>query len=143
MLLTLMYAAALYTWPSAPARIASHWNASGQVDGYAGRFAGLMLMPMIATVIYLSTGLGPILKPGRINEPLMRALRIESFAVIMLLAGVLLVTIATIHGIALNMNTVVWPMLAIIFVATGNLVLRAAQSKIAELKVAARSVEKR
>ncbi len=34
-------------YPSMPEKIASHWNAQGQVDGYMSKFWGLFLMPII------------------------------------------------------------------------------------------------
>lgn len=42
-------------WNSAPARIAVHWNLRGEVDRYGGKFQGLLLVPIIAAVLYLST----------------------------------------------------------------------------------------
>ena len=36
-----------------PERIASHWDASGQVNGYASKFWGLFLMPMVLVVMFL------------------------------------------------------------------------------------------
>jgi uncharacterized membrane protein len=142
-LIAAMFAAALWTWPIAPAKIPSHWNASGQVDGYSGRFAGLMLMPIIGAATYLLTGLGPLLRPANFDPQLARALRFESFAVILLLAGVMCVTIAAIHGTVVNMNNIVWPLLVVIFAASGNLVFRAAQSKLAQMNLAASRGAKR
>ncbi|HVA78978.1 MAG TPA: DUF1648 domain-containing protein [Candidatus Binataceae bacterium] len=142
-LVAAMFAAAMWTWPIAPAKIPSHWNASGQVDGYSGRFAGLMLMPIIGAATYLLTGLGPLLRPAKFDARLARALRFESFAVILLLAGVMVVTIAAIHGRVVNMNSVVWPLLVVVFAASGNLVFRAAQSKLAQMNLPAGGGAKR
>lgn len=36
-----------------PARVASHWNASGEVNGYMSKFWGVFLMPIVMSVIYL------------------------------------------------------------------------------------------
>ncbi|MHB8381815.1 MAG: DUF1648 domain-containing protein [Candidatus Binataceae bacterium] len=142
-LVAAMFAAAIWTWPIAPARIPSHWNSSGQVDGYAGRFGGLLLLPIIAAATGILSALGPILRPEKFDARLARALRIESFAVILLFAGILFVMIAAIHGAVINMNAVVYPLLVAVFGATGNLVYRGAQSKLAQMTLAARSGAKR
>ena len=47
-LIAVMFALAAITWPSAPDRIATHWNLHGQVDGYGGKFSGLLLLPLLA-----------------------------------------------------------------------------------------------
>ncbi len=36
-----------------PERMASHWNAQGQVDGYISKFWGLFLMPILTLLIFL------------------------------------------------------------------------------------------
>lgn len=36
-----------------PAKVASHWNASGEVNGYMSKFWGVFLMPVVMSVIYL------------------------------------------------------------------------------------------
>ena len=40
----------LIRWPSLPAEIPIHFNARGEIDGYGGRFA-LLLMPLIGLVM--------------------------------------------------------------------------------------------
>jgi uncharacterized membrane protein len=40
-------------YPAFPEKIASHWNASGEVDGYMPKFWGLFLMPFISVIILL------------------------------------------------------------------------------------------
>jgi len=37
----------IYFYPQMPEKIASHWNAQGQVDGYISKFWGLFLIPFI------------------------------------------------------------------------------------------------
>jgi len=43
-----------YLHPYMPERMASHWDASGNVDGYMSKFWGLFLMPVISTVLFLA-----------------------------------------------------------------------------------------
>jgi uncharacterized membrane protein len=62
-----MVAVAAVRWSSVPERIPVHWNAAGQVDGYGGRFEGLLLMPLIAIGLYLLLRYIPRIDPARRN----------------------------------------------------------------------------
>jgi uncharacterized membrane protein len=66
-LIGLMFAAALIVWPSAPAQIPVHWNASGDIDRYGGKVEGLLLLPALALGIYLLMRYLPRIDPGRAN----------------------------------------------------------------------------
>jgi uncharacterized membrane protein len=52
-IILLTFAVSGYFYPSMPERVASHWDASGQVNGYMGRFWGLFLVPFISLGISL------------------------------------------------------------------------------------------
>jgi uncharacterized membrane protein len=65
--LAAMFAAGAIAWPNAPERIPAHWNISGQVDRYGGKFEGLLLMPLIALGIYVLMLVLPRIDPGRAN----------------------------------------------------------------------------
>jgi len=47
-----MFVVAAMRWGSVPDRIPVHWNAAGDVDGYGGKFQGLLLLPVIAAALY-------------------------------------------------------------------------------------------
>ena len=47
LIIVLSFAVAVYFYPLMPERIASHWNASGEVNGYLSKFWGLFLMPIV------------------------------------------------------------------------------------------------
>lgn len=48
-----MFCLNLFFYPRLPDRLATHWNAQGQVDGYTSKTAGLLMLPMIALAIVL------------------------------------------------------------------------------------------
>ena len=42
-----------FFYPQFPVRVASHWNADGQVNGYMGKFWGIFLLPVIMFGMFL------------------------------------------------------------------------------------------
>lgn len=62
-----MFITAAIRWSSVPDRIPIHWNASGDVDGYGGKFVGLLLVPILAVGVYALLALIPKLDPAKAN----------------------------------------------------------------------------
>jgi uncharacterized membrane protein len=54
-------------WHFAPDRLPVHWNLAGEVDRYGGKVEGLLLLPLLATGLYLLLLLLPRIDPGRAN----------------------------------------------------------------------------
>jgi len=53
-LVALMFAAALWALSELPpdARVAVHWNLDGSADGFMGKWAGLLFIPLLGAVIW-------------------------------------------------------------------------------------------
>lgn len=66
-LIATMFAVAAFAWSVAPDRLPVHWNAAGEVDRYAGKFQGLLLLPLTTLGLYLLFLVLPRIDPGRIN----------------------------------------------------------------------------
>ncbi|MDD5458484.1 MAG: DUF1648 domain-containing protein [Phycisphaerae bacterium] len=64
-LLTVVVTAVLY--PRLPEKMASHWNAKGEVDGYMNKLTAVWLMPVIMIVIILTFKLLPKIDPRKEN----------------------------------------------------------------------------
>jgi uncharacterized membrane protein len=62
-----MFVTAAVRWGSVPDRIPVHWNAAGQVDGYGGKFVGLLLIPIMSVGLYLLLRYLPRIDPARRN----------------------------------------------------------------------------
>ncbi len=60
-------ALSIFFYPMMPERIASHWNAQGQVDGYMPKFCGLFLMPFVFLIIGILFWAIPRIDPLRNN----------------------------------------------------------------------------
>jgi len=66
-LITFSFIAGVIVYPYLPERVASHWNAVGQVDGYSGRFVGAYLMPIIVAILTGLLWLIPRVDPLKAN----------------------------------------------------------------------------
>jgi uncharacterized membrane protein len=56
-----------YFYNDLPARVASHWNAAGEANGYSSRFSGAFLMPIISLVLFLILSVVPHFDPKKEN----------------------------------------------------------------------------
>ena len=65
--LVITFAVTIAVYPSAPDRIASHWNAAGQADGYMSKFWGLFLIPFIMTGFVALLAVLPRIDPHKKN----------------------------------------------------------------------------
>ena len=57
----------IYFYPQMPEKIASHWNAQGQADGYMSKFWGMFLMPLILVGLALLFVAIPRIDPLKAN----------------------------------------------------------------------------
>ncbi len=60
-----MFAVAAWSWPRLPDHIPIHWNLAGEVDGYGGKFTGLLVLPLFAVGLYLLMRLMYLIDPGK------------------------------------------------------------------------------
>jgi uncharacterized membrane protein len=109
-----------------PEKMASHWNARGEVDGYLPKFWGLFLMPLITLGLYGLFKIIPKIDPLRKN---ILKFKKYYFGMIVTVVGFLfylyLVTIAANLGFQFNMNLLIIPALAILFFYIGILIKHA------------------
>lgn len=66
-LILLSFILGICLYPQMPEKIASHWNAQGQVDGYMPKFWGLFLVPLISVGLFLLFILIPKIDPLKAN----------------------------------------------------------------------------
>ncbi len=57
----------LLLWNQLPEQMASHWNASDQVDGYTSRFLGVFLLPLVTLGLFLLFLVIPNIDPLKAN----------------------------------------------------------------------------
>jgi uncharacterized membrane protein len=113
----------IYLYPDMPEKMASHWNARGEVDGYMQKGWALFLMPGITVLLYLMYLLIPRIDPLKKNIEKFRPY-FDWFILLMIvfLAYIHGLSIATNLGYKFNMTTMILPALGVLFIYIGFLV---------------------
>jgi uncharacterized membrane protein len=128
-LLAAMFLVGIVTWSSAPASIPIHWDITGQVNGYGSKGTGLVLMPVIALGGYALLGFLPALRPEQFDGRVIGALSWFRLAYVLVMAGAFGVIVADSRGANINMNYVMFPALALMMIASVNLVVQLSRLK--------------
>ncbi|NPV85744.1 MAG: SdpI family protein [Anaerolineae bacterium] len=97
MIVLLMLAASALTYPVLPERVATHWNAQGQADGYGSRFLAVSFLPLLTAGIVLLLSFLPAIDPLKTN---LYHFRREYNGFVLLFAGFM----AYIHFLTLAWN---------------------------------------
>jgi uncharacterized membrane protein len=130
-----MFAAGAWAYPQLPARVPSHWNIRGEIDGYSGPLWGAFGLPGMSLAIYLGMVFMPLVDPRRENYArfggayrFIRWLIIGFFA---LLHGIIL---AAGLGYAPNTGALVQASVALMFILLGNVMGQVKQNWFVGIK---------
>jgi len=109
-----------------PDKVASHWNARGEVDGYMSKFGGLFLMPIISLVLLLLFIIIPKIDPLKHNIEKFRKY-FDGFIVLMMLFLFYLYILTILWNIGVRFNFVhlLVPIFSIFFYYCGILIQKA------------------
>ena len=109
-----------------PIKMASHWNASGAVDGYMPKFWGLFLMPIISVVMFLLFIFIPKIDPLKQNIQDFKKYY-ENFILILIAFLFYLYVLTLIWNLNVRFNFILFliPAFALIFYYAGVLISRA------------------
>jgi len=109
-----------------PDKVASHWNAKGEVDGYMSKFGGLFLMPVISLVLLLLFIIIPKIDPLKHNIEKFRKY-FNGFIVLMMLFLFYLYILTILWNIGVRFNFVhlLVPIFSIFFYYCGILIQKA------------------
>jgi len=116
-------AASFYVGDRLPAgaRVPIHWNAAGQIDGYAGKWAGLMIAPVMALVTSLLFLLVTVAEPKQDNLAKSRALMLVVWIGTLCVAGVVEFSqVGTVLGWAVPVATLIVGGMGLFFLILGN-----------------------
>jgi uncharacterized membrane protein len=118
-----MFALSVWAWPQLPddASVPIHWGLNGQVDGYAPKPVGLLILPILTAVIAAMLAVIPRFEPRRANlERSAKAYGATWIAVITLLALVHALALAVALGATLDVGRLVLIGTGGLFVVIGN-----------------------
>ncbi len=122
-IISLSFIVAIYFYPQMPDKIASHWNAQGQVDDYMSKFWGLFLMPVVSVGLLFLFILIPKIDPLKENIEKFRKY-FDGFILLIIsyLFYTYLLTILWNIGIRFDMGQFMMPALGILFYYSGVLI---------------------
>jgi uncharacterized membrane protein len=93
----------------------------GEVDGYGGKFVGLLLLPLTTLGLYLLMLAVPRFDPGRGNYPAFATTyNVIRVTLVLFMTAIYTVTVLSGLGYAINMTTVMGLALAAMFMVLGN-----------------------
>jgi len=119
----LSFVIGIYLYPQMPERMASHWNARGQVDGYIPKFWGLFLIPLTSVGLLLLFIIIPKIDPLKHNiEKFRKYYDIFVLLLIIFLLYIHLLTILWNMGVRFNMAQLLAPAFGILFYYCGILI---------------------
>jgi uncharacterized membrane protein len=122
LLIAAMFVMAAATWAHAPDRIPLHWNVRGQVDGWGGKFEGLMAVPLLTLGMYVLMLLLPRLDPGRANYAgFAGPFATLRLALTVVMAAIYTLIILWVRGTRVSIEVWVPLIVGALFVVVGNL----------------------
>lgn len=116
----------IYIYPMMPERMASHWNAQDQVDGYMGRFWGVFLMPLVTLLLWALFIIIPKIDPLKKNIETFRSY-FDGFIIMIAVFFIYIyaLTILWNLGHRFRMGQLMAPALAVLFYYCGVLIQHA------------------
>jgi uncharacterized membrane protein len=123
-IIALQIVIAIGAFPFLPPIVPTHWNAAGQVNGYASRWVNTILFPAISIGIYLLLRFVSALSPrlsgrsGVAANAQVRATLLVAILLFMLVVQLCVTSIAL--GIAIDITFVLTLAVALLFIVIGN-----------------------
>ncbi|MGA7670247.1 MAG: SdpI family protein [Nitrolancea sp.] len=121
LIIAAMFVAAATLWPTIPSRVPVHWDASGNANGYGGKFEALLLMPIITIGLYLLLLFIPRIDPGKANyAQFSSAYLVARYSMLVVMGAIYVFTILAVKGAGFNMTRVIVGVIAVMFIVLGN-----------------------
>jgi uncharacterized membrane protein len=119
-ILAFIISAGLY--PALPEKMASHWNAAGEVDGYMSRAWATFLMPGVLILMYLMFLIIPAIDPLKKNIEKFRG-HFDRFilAIVIFMAYIHGLTMTWNLGYRFDMTMMILPAVGLLFILVGSL----------------------
>ena len=125
-IIVVSFAIGISLYPQLPDTIPSHWDASGNVNGYMTKFWGVFLMPIMSIILYGIFLLIPIIDPRKENIQKFRTYFDNFILVIMLFFFyVYILTLLWALNYRFNMIIALIPAMSLLFYYAGILIQKA------------------
>ncbi|MGD1004930.1 MAG: SdpI family protein [Methanoregulaceae archaeon] len=125
-LILISFIAGIYLYSPMPYRMASHWNISGDVDGYMSKFWGVFLVPLIAFGLFLLFLIIPHIDPKKHNIEQFRVYYDRFFIVIIVfILYIYLLTLLWNLNVRFNLIQLMTPAFAVLFYYSGVVISHA------------------
>jgi len=125
LIIAAMFALAVWSWSRVPDRLPTHWNLQGEADGYGNKFTGLLLLPLIVSMVYLMLLLMPLIDPGRKNyQNFAGPFWVMRVAIVLFLAFTYGVMGLAAFGHKIDTTTVICFAAAALLMVCGNLMVK-------------------
>ena len=126
LLVVITFAASIIVYPRLPARVPTHWNIRGQVDGYGPRWISTFLLPAMLLVLWGLLRFLPRIDPRRANYAKMQGTYdLVVNLTLTLLAALHLVLLGAVAGAPISIARVVPALVGVSLVVIGNVLPRA------------------
>ena len=96
LLIVAAVALSIFYYPQLPERMATHWNASGEANGFSSRLWGAWMLPLIMAAVWLLMQAIPHIDPRKANYEKFSGM--YEALVILVLAFMLLIHIVVLRG---------------------------------------------
>lgn len=119
----------IVSFPITFSPMATHWNASGQADGYSSKTVGLILMPLMMIVMFILSIIIPKIDPKKENIKSFRDY--YNFFIIVILLFFLIMhsfTLSWNSGFEISINKLMAISLGILFYASALVIKHAKQN---------------
>lgn len=116
-----LYILGYFIYPYLPERVPSHWNLSGQVDGYSSKIQHVIFFPSMILGLYVLMAFAPIIDPRQDNYEKFRGVY-EGFRWVMVrfLAILYIVTTLFALGFPLSIGKIVRFSIGVLLIFIGN-----------------------
>jgi len=125
-LVLLTFVVGIVIYPHMPNKVASHWNAAGEVDGHMSKFWGVFLMPIICLVCILLFIFIPKMDPLKKNfKAFEKEFNMFILVLFLFFFYIYLLTIFWNLGYDINIGKYITPAVGILFIFIGLLLRKA------------------
>lgn len=122
-ILLLSFAVSIYVYPMMPAKLASHWDINGNVNGYMSKFWGLFFTPILSAILFAVFVGIPLIDPLKKNiSKFRKQYDMFIFIIILFIFYIHSLTLFWNIGYKFSMIQFMMPAFAVLFYYMGTLI---------------------